>query len=396
MNNLFMRTAILSFLVLFCSCSKTGQLIGVDSSMLQDINIDPSDSSSMLASDSLFDKIDFIKLETSDECIVGNVSQLFFVDSLMIVVDNQSTKSVFFYDLDGQYKYKIFNLGSGPGEYSSIWNVCLTPDNKQLVIYDNSQHRILYYNMKGEFVKEEKQPFMLDYFVYIKTGFKAYNVDGMFDAKLGKDKNKSLIVTNQNNQLVYGFWESIYDSDFTYSKNRILRNYGEKTFFSPNISDTIYEVLDESIQAKYHVNLGKSGISEIEKITDKEFSKLLNTHIFFNGDFVELEEYTYLNIMTQFGYPGVVYAHQAKKTFLQSGFGLHPFFNFLNNQVPVARFEDNSIVVQAPSFSVLSLKDMLYKNNSEYKSELDLLYQNLNENSNPILFIYRINKNLGR
>lgn len=395
MRKLLMHTLLLGFLVIFCSCGISGQKIGVDTSLLQEIKIDPSDSSLMLSSDSLYDKIDFIKLETSEECIVGDISQLFFLDTLMIVVDNQSTKSIFFFDMMGNYKYKIYKLGNGPGEYTSIWNVCLTPDNKQLVIYDNLQHRVLFYSINGEYVKTEKQPFMLDYFVYMKSGYKAFNVDGMFDDKLGKEKNKSLIVSTSDNKLVYGFWDCIYRSDFTYSKNRILRNFGDQTFFSPNISDTIYELTDESILAKYHINLGDFGIPEIRKISDKEFSKLLDSHFFFNGDFVELENFTYLNIMTRFGYPGAVYSHKAKKTFLQSGFGKHPLFIFLNNQVPVARFDDNSIVIQVPSYNVLSLKNRLCDDNLEYKSELDLIYQNMNENSNPVLFIYRLNKNLG-
>lgn len=396
MKIILFQTSILGLLFVIYSCDGVNQRQFMDANELQEISIDASQKTSLLPTDSLFDCVHFIKLETTSVCMMGGISQLFFVDSLIILVDNQTSKSVYFFDMNGQYKYKISKLGKGPEEFLNIWNICLTPDKNQLVIYDNLQHQMLFYDLNAQFIKVENQPFMMDYFVFLSSGHRAYNVDGMYDESLGENKNKSLIVTTSNNQLVYGFSERQYGKDFNYSKNRILRNCGEKTYFSPNISDIIYEITAESIVPKYHVNLGESALPTIEEsITNEAFLKLLNTHLFFNGDFVELKDYTYLNVMTPNGYPGVIYNHKTKSTFLQSGFCNHPFYEFINNQAPLAAYGENSVVVAANPFDLLSKKDVFYKDKLLYKNDLDAIYNDINENSNPVLFVYRINKNLG-
>ena len=72
--------------------------------------------------------------------------------------------------------------------------------------------------------------------------------------------------------------------------------------------------------------------------------------------------------------------------------GNHPFFNFLKH-VPKARYKDNCIVLDVQSDLIIASKDKLYGNK---KSDplLDPLFENLTEDSNPVLFFFHLNENL--
>ena len=130
----------------------------------------------------------------------------------------------------------------------------------------------------------------------------------------------------------------------------------------------------------------------MEIVNTEQFHKMLEDHYFFNGDFIELKNFTYINIMSPWGYPSAVYVHGKKKTYLSSGIGNHPFFAFMGT-APKARYKENCIVIDVQSYQILAQKSQLY-NGERYKQLLDSLFENLTEDSNPVLFFYYLNERL--
>ena len=382
---------IIVLLPFFCSCRPNESRVKVDISKLEEIIIDPKKGIA-LPMDSLIKNIFFVKLETKGDNLIGKISQILFVNDLLFVVDNESSKSINVFGMKGDFKYKISHIGNGPGEYVEISNVCIVPGKEQIAILDRPQSRIIYYKYDGQYVSMEEIPFINDYFEYLESGNKAYEIYGMNDPKLGNNKQNSLIVADSTNNLIYSFFKDIYKPEFHYTKNRTLRKFQGNVYYSPNITDTIYLVKDSTVEAKYHINIAEKNVTDMKFETSEQFNDLLNDNYFFNGDFIELKDFTYINVMTPWGYPSAVYVHSKKKVFLNSGVGNHPFFNFLTNE-PKARYNENCIVFDVQSYIILASKDKLYGNK---KSDplLDPLFDNLTEDSNPVLFFFHLNENL--
>jgi hypothetical protein len=386
-------TLILSLIIelfAFFSCNKQ-EVMEPEFSHVEKIIVDTR-KGVILPFDSLIEKIDFIKLETTDEILIGKISQLLFTDSLIIVVDGELSKAIYFFDLQGMFKYSIFRLGNGPGEYTEISHVNLVPSKNQIMLLDAPQHKINYYTMNGEYVSSELTPFMLYYFEYLDSGCKAYETTAMKDPAFGTNKNKSLIVTDFRNNIRYGAFEDLYNSDFNFVRHRPLRKF-QSVYYSPNISNMIYEIKDTIIEAKYFIDIVWNGMPELHKdITDEQWEEYCKKYFFFNGDFIEMKDFTYINIATPQGYPSAIYSHNKKETFLSSGSGNHPFFVFLD-AAPKARYKDNVIVVDVQPYIIHACKQDLYRG-GKYTALLDSLFENLSEDSNPVLFFYHLNTDL--
>ena len=386
----------LSIVLIACllfSCSKPSGSVNTDLSALEEIIIDPQNGEK-LSLDSLIENVEFIKLESLDENLIGKISQILFSDNLLFIVDSESTKSINIFDLKGNFIHRIHHVGNGPEEYVDISNVCIVPHKNELAILDRAQRRTLYYNFSGKYVSTEQIPFINNYYEYLESGNKAFEIYGMKDSVLGNDKDNSLVVTDSVHNVIYSFFKDIYRRNFYYTKNKTIRKFDKEIYYSPNITDTIYCVKDSLITAKYFINITQNNATDIEITNTEQFHKILESHYFFNGDFIELKDFTYINIMSPWGYPSAVYVHSNRKTFLNTGVGNHPFFTFMNS-APKARYGDNCIVFDVQSYQILAQKTRLYQS-SDYKQELDQLFENLTEDSNPVLFLFHFNSNFNQ
>lgn len=378
--------------ILSISCHRQARWVETDTSTLEEIIVDPQNGN-ILSLDSLIERVEFVKLETNDKDLIGKISQIYFSDSLIFVVDSRFTKSIFIYNMQGQLHNKISQIGNGPGEYSELSNVNFLPEKQLLIVFDRPQKRILSYSYNGEWISTETPPFLSNYFEYSNSGFKAYECYGLDDVKLGKDKNNTLIVTNADNKVLYSFHKDIYNTNFTYTKNKTLRIFDNEIYYSPNINDTIYLITDSLVKAQYCIQIPNHNIpNRQEYLTNSKFEDFLNNHFFFNGDFIELKDFTYVNIMTPWGYPSIIYSHSKKISYLTSNQGNNPFYAFLNT-APKARYQDNCIVLDVDAYIILSVKEKLYQNKTEM-AKLNFLFENLTEDSNPVLFFYHLNSNL--
>ncbi|GHT08485.1 hypothetical protein FACS189426_04190 [Bacteroidia bacterium] len=118
----------------------------------------------------------------------------------------------------------------------------------------------------------------------------------------------------------------------------------------------------------------------------------MSKYFYFRGDFIELKDLTYVNIATPSAYPFVIYSHKTKKTYLNTANGSHPFYSFFS-YTPLVKYEDNTIVMSVQPYVMFAIKQGMYKD-ERFKKEIDALYENLTEDSNPVLFFYHLKTNL--
>jgi hypothetical protein len=365
------------FLTILFSCRQESK-VAQGKADYEEIVIDVKDFKTIPVKD-LIDTIEYIKLD-SEKCIIGRISQILFVDSLIIVVDKDNSKSVDVFDMSGQHKYKIGSVGQGPAEYVDPWRVTLKPDKKQIVIEDVRQHKILYFSYTGEFEYSERTPFMLNYYEYLDSGYKAFDVRNMKDPAMKDLKDNTLIVTDEDSRVIYGACTDFYSDKFTTVMFNALRKFGNTLYYSPNYSNEIYKVTDTAAILKYKINITNGGMPPLNKnITDELFDDYCRKYSYFNGDYIELDDYTCINIMMPKAYFAFIYSHAKKKSF---------FFPLLFNKAPLARYKDNCLVVCMEAYEFIKSKESLYKNYPESKELFDKFYEGFTEDSNPVLIFY--------
>jgi hypothetical protein len=182
---------------------------------------------------------------------------------------------------------------------------------------------------------------------------------------------------------------------FDYSSHKPLRKFNNEIYFTPDFSNIVYLVTDSMVIPKYCINIAWNGMPPMNKqITNDLFQEYCNKHFIFNSDYIELRDFTYLNIMAPRGYPFVVYSHAKKQTFFSTDQGKHPLFPFLKDMPPKARYRDNTVVFDVPAFHLIMNKEEWYKYEPD-KKWLDGLYDGLTEDSNPVLVFCQLNERIG-
>lgn len=98
------------------------------------------------------DTVIYVQLETSDNCLIGDVKDIHLVNDRLFV--GADFKSVFVFDLNGKFLSKVSRIGRGPGEYGKLAWFDVNPSNNEISIYDVSSHKILVYSVDGDFIRQ--------------------------------------------------------------------------------------------------------------------------------------------------------------------------------------------------------------------------------------------------
>ena len=88
-----------------------------------------------------------VVLETTDDCLIGEVLKIIYEDDMLIVADNMS-HSVFFFNTEGKFLNSICKIGRGPDEYFELTDISVK-DGKVWLL-DNISCKVLCYDYTGK------------------------------------------------------------------------------------------------------------------------------------------------------------------------------------------------------------------------------------------------------
>jgi len=116
------------------------------------------DKSNRISDSILFNPL-YVPLETNEECIIGTINKLKIIDNCIYAMDMRYNLGIYKFDINGNFLYKICNIGKGPGEFIEISDFLVT-DEYVIVL---SFKKILFYSkLNGEFEHEKSIDFMPD------------------------------------------------------------------------------------------------------------------------------------------------------------------------------------------------------------------------------------------
>jgi len=119
-----------------------------------------------------------IMLETSESCLIGEVTKIRVSDQFIFILDARIAKSLYVFDKDGRFIRQIGNLGNGPGEYNTPSDFTIDRKNNVVYILNSYPNRINKYDATtGRFIQA----------INLEKGVESYNIEYAGDGKLYAD-----------------------------------------------------------------------------------------------------------------------------------------------------------------------------------------------------------------
>jgi len=242
----------LVFLAL-CSACRT-QSNNSESKFTNELLAEPNKKS--IEINELFKSFDVVSLN-GDE-LIPNISSIFIIDSLMIVGDVYSTESIYFFDLDGNYKNKwdgsqdnFFYLNEGIKDFK------IDPKRDEITILSESGTKLHRFDFEGNFINThslEFRPysFTIDYdgnYYFdlaneIQEGI-SYNL-----TKLDPEESKTTNLKPTPNE----------NLNITLTTDKTLSSNRKKTYYIPCLEQAVYEIVKDSLQMKYKLDYSSSSL----------------------------------------------------------------------------------------------------------------------------------------
>lgn len=351
----------------------------------------PANLGETLPLSSVVDSVWYVKLETNDSCIMGNISQLIPYDDKFFIFDSES---VFIFNSSGDFLNKISNLGKGPGEYVLPLFFTIDRFKDEILIYDDKISKILYYDLNGKWLREHFVKYRFSEFSvlaedsYLIHSYKRYN-----DHIPAIQNYQLLIADHQWNLLGRGM---IYNSKRQRNSNILggsnFSVLNGSTIYFPPFGDTIYDIsVKQGLTPKYVIDFGERKLPEnfdfdlsirgfLDKYNNSEYAYIL-------GDNKEMDDVLFLKI-------------KYRKTNVYGFFSKLTGDFYCSNQIltdikclgfppPIASLPNNILISNLSSHTISNAKEELKKIQGFSTNVKDII-NTTNETDNDVLAFYKL------
>lgn len=253
-----MKIVVLFILCVFWSCSNDSKMSSINGYKPDIIEIDPDDCDKQIDLSSYFeDSIEMIQLETTDDCLIGEVSRLKFYQDRIFISDRLSQK-IFIFNSSGKYISKINKRGNATGEYIFLGDFVFRDDS--IYVQDVYGKKYIVYDFYGNYCRE------IDYKTHHHDAIIFdnifYFVSNHFKSDLGYYNLFRFDMNINTIDKYIPFEKEIQQKNKTWGINVQVSLYNNKALVIYPMSDVIYEVEKESVFPKYIVKFVKRNIPD--------------------------------------------------------------------------------------------------------------------------------------
>lgn len=374
---------LLSVVIVFLSCKGTQPIEHVYSGNALPVNIG---SASEIDITQVIDTVAYIKLESSEDCYLGTITDVISFDDKLIIADKMITKSVYLFENNGKLIRAIGKVGQGPGEYSDVSHVMLSTNGQNIIIMDILKNQFIYYSLNGDYLKSEPLQYRAGNIGYINENALAYyNLSGVFSGS--NDMENTLLVSNKNGSLLYSTFPRLNNKEFNVITNaNCLRMFGNTLYLNPNLSDIIYQVTSTQCNAVYNI-IGAERPVLNDKTKNEEYIHFLDEKTVFNGDFVITDDYLIFGLFPN----GTLPMFYNKKTNELYKLPKQKRTDELRlfKEGPAMFLHDNQLIIQIDPNEIL---EDYAENKEVYDGNefLNQLVKGIKQDDNYILFFYKL------
>jgi len=347
-------------------------------SSVKEININVDEKKTVNLSEFIRD-YKYIKLETNEKCIIGSIDKVEIKSDKIYILDTYKSKSLYVFNINGNFLYKIGQIGNGPGEFISPGDFSIK-DNL-IYLLDVEQKKMINYNIDGRYIKETYSKIHFRNFQILNND--TFVIGNTYISQNDNKYNFNLIVTDKNfnpiyKEIPFKKFQGVYNLSPIYT----LKKSGQFINFFHAFNDVLYEVHANKIQPKYHLNFGKelwpNELFFKETFKDDFFSfiKKLEQKFVCYPEIIESPNYIFLS----FKYKGQIlqgfYSKKTSKLICSSVF--KDDISCGDIGTPNSIFENDIFISVIEPYKLLDKK-------SDKLSKL-----NINENDNPIIMLIEL------
>lgn len=330
--------------------------------------------------DSIIEKVDYIKLGDTGDVLIGDVSKLWITPQHIVIVDKFKAMSIFVFDRAGNAQAVINRLGRGPQEYTSLTDVCLTPDQQRIVVLDNSKKKLLYYNMEGDFLYDKNTSFWIGDLAYadeqhiIAKTYGAQNEDPGLTSYENKDDNLYILDT------------LMHIKQSMMPRTAILKQFEDRLYANAIHGDTIYRVAgSDGLVPQYRLDMSAiNGVTNFGEESMEKVMEIRKNNAYFPNDYVDGKDFAlfrfsmpvapYMQLIMHNKHTGQNYSIEGT-----SKKALNIYF------MEVSYAFDDQFVAAIPAFRFVG--DNTPMPGSEQRA---VIQKNLTDEDNPVLLFYTL------
>ncbi len=198
-------------------------------------------------------KTEFIKLETSDSCLITNVGQIEYKNDTLFVLDDAAMKLLAF-DRQGRFLQAIGQKGNGPGEYALPVSIFLNQHKAALYVIDAAQQKLIEYDANTfAYRKECKLPFTSSCVCVMDNDqHLAWNDTQCQDG----ETSFYFLTTNADLDVENHYVEKEFKSGYIMAPSVSMFKSGQHVYAYTPFSPVIYELTTDECRPVYNVKYG--------------------------------------------------------------------------------------------------------------------------------------------
>jgi hypothetical protein len=392
------RILILSLVVLSCQIEQNkdkNRIVTFDLKKLPEV-------SSIKLSDLGFVDIEYIPLESNEQCMISSLDDLMPGKKLVVgerdcIIPRFST--ILEFKTDGQFITRIGTKGRGPNEFTAAHDVNISKTSKDIYLLARWQKKFFVYSENGKLLRTFPVTFSPSEFQFNDDKILCYSENHMGDIQ----NSYTLIDTNGR---VIKFFPNKYPfknhDAYGIKGENLFYMFGNKLFKKEVYSDTIYLYDNEKFTPHMVIQVGEKLISP-EARTEFE-SRYLAENFIMPLNLFEFGDYVYYEFVYKYVVPNdvLIYSFIGSKinnfkAMINTGQGFTNDLDGGPSILPKTIKDDNTIIGWVDALKLKAhVASEEFKNSKpkypEKKKELEKLANRLKETDNPVLVLVRLKK----
>ncbi len=322
-----------------------------------------------------------VKLESKPDLpLVSPFWTIEFVNDKFYIAD--AFRGYFYiFNNDGKFLERVGKLGSGPGEFTTIFDLDFDPFDSVFVVFAHNDRKVLRYNLDGKFVNEFYIDFFAKELIPLENGFIFY-VD--FNSSEINDE-KNILLTNTNGKIDHSYLKYIETDRPSIEFSGFLSKNNLGALYATSLEDTIYQITENALYPRYVVDFGSYRVPAKVK-SDPALDGLIDYSILNRPGF-ETDKYLILPFTHKRYKNKLFYNKESGKSSIDREME-NPIFQLFS--VPSSSGKQGNFISEISFGQWFSLaqskKDMI----AVLYPELYEMLKNFTEEDNSILVIYSI------
>ncbi|MDR0572675.1 MAG: 6-bladed beta-propeller [Tannerella sp.] len=316
--------------------------------------------------------VSVVKLETSGDCIIGNIAKIQLYEDRIYILDDLSN-AVYIFDKNGAFTGCLNRRGAGPGEYVLLKDMCVS--EKGILVLDFSTQSLLLYDFNFNLKEKTGYSSYSSNVIVTDTTFWTYNEPSPWT------EDYQLEHIDKNGRIIKGYFprgEYNGETMMNWMSSNVFQVNNDEFYFSPRYGNIIYKKKDDQWDGNINISFGNKTFPANRFIGDyniysDEFDYIIRDKFYISDKLVVLD--FFLKNIRHFSFTD----RETKIT--KSGKTVNDIIAGLERFAPMY-FDDNYLIDSIEAEYVIESFPVVM--------EYDKSLSGLSVTDNPVLLFYKL------